>query len=161
MSSRLDAALVERGLARSRAVAARLIADGLVSVDDRQIVKAGVRVEDDARIEVSATDSYVSRAAHKLLGALDAFAVPVTGRLALDAGASTGGFTQVLLERGPPRCWRWTSGTASWPRRSAGIRGCAPSRASTCEAWTRRRSRHSRGPTDGLSSWSRTCPSSP
>jgi 23S rRNA (cytidine1920-2'-O)/16S rRNA (cytidine1409-2'-O)-methyltransferase len=98
--SRLDAALVARGLARSRNVAARLIADGLVTIDDRPTVKAGVRVTDDTRIEVGATDHYVSRAAHKLLGALDAFEVRVSGRLALDAGASTGGFTQVLLERG-------------------------------------------------------------
>jgi 23S rRNA (cytidine1920-2'-O)/16S rRNA (cytidine1409-2'-O)-methyltransferase len=99
-AARLDAALVERGLARSRTAAARLIAAGLVTVDDRPIVKAGARVEDSARIDVAETDSYVSRAAHKLIGALDAFGVPVEGRRALDAGASTGGFTQVLLERG-------------------------------------------------------------
>jgi 23S rRNA (cytidine1920-2'-O)/16S rRNA (cytidine1409-2'-O)-methyltransferase len=99
-ASRLDAALVERGLARSRTAAARLIAAGLVTVDDRPMLKAGARVDVDARIDVAATDSYVSRAAHKLIGALDAFGVPVEGRRALDAGASTGGFSQVLLERG-------------------------------------------------------------
>lgn len=101
--SRLDAALVERGLARSRTAAARLVAEGLVTVDGRPAGKPGVRVRAGARVDVAATDSYVSRAAHKLVAALDAFAVPVRHRLALDAGASTGGFTQVLLERGAAR----------------------------------------------------------
>ncbi|WP_210505157.1 TlyA family RNA methyltransferase [Naasia sp. SYSU D00057] len=101
--ARLDAALVERGLARSRTHAARLIADGLVTVEGRPAVKPALRVPDGARIDVAPTDAYVSRAAHKLLAALDTFAVPVEGRLALDAGASTGGFTQVLLERGAER----------------------------------------------------------
>ena len=100
---RLDAALVDRGLARSRTLAARLIADGLVTVDGRPVVKSSTRVDDDSAIEVAAGDSYVSRGAHKLIAALDGFAVPVEGRLALDAGASTGGFTQVLLERGARR----------------------------------------------------------
>ncbi|MFU8947556.1 TlyA family RNA methyltransferase [Mycetocola zhadangensis] len=97
---RLDAALVSRGLARSRTLAARLIADGLVTVNGRAVVKPAAKVRADASIEVAGTDHYVSRGAHKLLGALDAFGVDPTGRLALDAGASTGGFTQVLLERG-------------------------------------------------------------
>ena len=100
MSTRLDAALPARGLARSRTHAAGLIADGLVSVDGRPVVKASTKVADDARIDVAATDHYVSRAAHKLIAALDAFDFPVEGRLALDMGASTGGFTQVLRERG-------------------------------------------------------------
>ncbi|MCR2809032.1 MULTISPECIES: TlyA family RNA methyltransferase [unclassified Microbacterium] len=100
MSTRLDAALPARGLARSRTHAATLIADGLVSVDGRTVVKASTQVDDDALIEVAATDHYVSRAAHKLIAALHAFALPVAGRLALDMGASTGGFTQVLRERG-------------------------------------------------------------
>ena len=100
MSTRLDAAMPARGLARSRTHAAALIADGLVTVDGRPVVKASTQVADDARIEVAATDHYVSRAAHKLIAGLDAFAIPVAGRLALDMGASTGGFTQVLRERG-------------------------------------------------------------
>ncbi|MCU1438129.1 MAG: TlyA family rRNA (cytidine-2-O)-methyltransferase [Naasia sp.] len=100
---RLDAVLVERGLARSRTVAARLIADGLVSVDGRPALKAALRVGEGAAIEVAATDDYVSRGAHKLIAALDGFAVEPAGRLALDAGASTGGFTQVLLQRGARR----------------------------------------------------------
>ena len=97
---RLDAALPARGLARSRTHAATLIAEGLVTVNGRPIVKASTQVADDAQIEVAATDHYVSRAAHKLLAGLDAFEVEVAGRLALDMGASTGGFTQVLRERG-------------------------------------------------------------
>lgn len=101
--SRLDVALVERGLARSRTRAARLIADGLVTVDGRPVVRPSTRVAGNARLDVAETDSYVSRAAHKLLAGLDAFEVPVSGRFALDAGASTGGFTQVLLERGAAR----------------------------------------------------------
>ena len=100
MSTRLDAAMPARGLARSRTHAAALIADGLVTVDGRPVVKASTQVADDARIEVAATDHYVSRAAHKLIAGLDAFAIPVAGRMALDMGASTGGFTQVLRERG-------------------------------------------------------------
>ena len=100
MSTRLDAALPARGLARSRTHAATLIADGLVTVDGRPVVKASTQVADDAQIEVAATDHYVSRAAHKLISGLDAFGIQVAGRLALDMGASTGGFTQVLRERG-------------------------------------------------------------
>lgn len=101
--TRLDAALASRGLARSRTHAATLIAAGLVSVDGRQIIKASTGVADDATITVAETDHYVSRGAHKLVAALDAFEVPVEGRLALDMGASTGGFTQVLRERGARR----------------------------------------------------------
>ena len=98
--ARLDAALAERGIARSRTHAARLITDGSVTVDGRTVIKPSARVGEDQVLALTAIDHYVSRAAHKLLAALDAFAVPVTGRSALDVGASTGGFTQVLLERG-------------------------------------------------------------
>lgn len=71
-----------------------------MSVDGRQIVKASTMVSDDALITLTESDHYVSRGARKLLAALDAFDVDVEGRLALDMGASTGGFTQVLRERG-------------------------------------------------------------
>ncbi|MGR0221739.1 TlyA family RNA methyltransferase [Agromyces sp. ZXT2-6] len=97
---RLDAALAARGLARSRTHAASLIADGVVTVDGRPVTKASYRVADDAVLEVAASDHYVSRAAHKLIAALDAFDVDPADRVVLDAGASTGGFSQVLLERG-------------------------------------------------------------
>lgn len=97
---RLDAALAERGLVRSRTVAAKLITDGLVTVDGIPVVKSSHKVSESAVLEVAPTDHYVSRGAHKLIAALDAFTLPVDGRTVLDAGASTGGFSQVLLERG-------------------------------------------------------------
>jgi len=100
MTMRLDAAVAARGLARSRTHAAQLIAQGVVAVDGRTVVKASAPVPDDAMVVVAAADHYVSRAAHKLIAALDAFGVDVAGRVALDMGASTGGFTQVLRERG-------------------------------------------------------------
>ena len=100
MTSRLDQALAVRGLARSRSHAKTLIAQGVVSVDGVVVVKSSTPVSDDARVEVRAPDHYVGRAAHKLIAALDAFGVDVAGRVALDMGASTGGFTQVLRERG-------------------------------------------------------------
>jgi 23S rRNA (cytidine1920-2'-O)/16S rRNA (cytidine1409-2'-O)-methyltransferase len=100
VTARLDAALAARGLARSRTHAQALIAAGVVTVDGRPVVKASAAVPDDAVLQVAASDHYVSRAAHKLIAALDAFEVDPRGRLALDMGASTGGFTQVLRERG-------------------------------------------------------------
>ncbi|GGF35202.1 TlyA family rRNA (cytidine-2'-O)-methyltransferase [Microbacterium sorbitolivorans] len=102
MSARLDAELADRGLARSRSNAARLIADGRVRVDGRVAEKPSLRVTAEQVIEVDA-DHYVSRAAHKLIAGLDGFGIDVAGRTALDMGASTGGFTQVLLERGAVR----------------------------------------------------------
>ncbi|GAA2016597.1 TlyA family RNA methyltransferase [Microbacterium ulmi] len=100
MTQRLDAALATRGLARSRTHGAALIAAGLVTVDGRPVVKASSPVRDDAVVEVAGADHYVSRAAHKLIAGLDAFGIDVAHRVALDMGASTGGFTQVLRERG-------------------------------------------------------------
>ena len=101
--SRLDAELVRRGLARSRDHAVALIAEGRVTVAGQAATKPATGVEAGAPVVVR-TDpdapSWVSRGAHKLLGALAAFPVAVDGRRALDAGASTGGFTEVLLSRG-------------------------------------------------------------
>src|SRR5690606_6905619 len=99
MSARLDVALAERGLARSRSQAAELIAGGHVRVDNAVVTKASTRVAADSAVEVQGGDHYVSRAAHKLIAGLDEFSVNPGGRLVLDLGASTGGFTQVLLER--------------------------------------------------------------
>lgn len=107
-SVRLDAELVRRGLARSRQRAADLIAAGRVEVGGAVATKPAQPVSPDAEVDVRGDDrtEYVSRAAHKLVGALDAVAelvpgaVVVQGARCLDAGASTGGFTQVLLERG-------------------------------------------------------------
>ncbi|HRQ00662.1 MAG TPA: TlyA family RNA methyltransferase [Terrimesophilobacter sp.] len=98
--ARLDAALVERGLAVSRSRAVRVIEEGLVSVDGRTVTKPSLRVSGSARIEVEGTHAWVSRAALKLNAGLEASGVDPRGRFALDVGASTGGFTQVLLERG-------------------------------------------------------------
>ena len=103
MTQRLDAALAARGLARSRTQAAQLIEAGLVSIDGAPVVKPSARVSDEQELAVAASDHYVSRAAHKLIAALDAFGVNVAGRDCLDLGASTGGFTQVLRERGAAR----------------------------------------------------------
>lgn len=100
MTPRLDQALAARGLARSRTHAQTLIASGVVTVDGRAVIKPSAPVADDADIGVAPSDHYVSRAAHKLIAGLDAFGVHVAGRIALDMGASTGGFTQVLRERG-------------------------------------------------------------
>ena len=101
--SRLDAELVRRGLARSREHAVALIAEGRVTIGGQAATKPATGVEAGAPVVVR-TDpdepSWVSRGAHKLLGALEAFPVAVEGRRALDAGASTGGFTEVLLSRG-------------------------------------------------------------
>lgn len=97
---RLDAALTARGLARSRTHAATLIGAGLVTVGGRPVLKPSAKVGDADTLEVAASDHYVSRAAHKLIAALDGFGVDPSGRVVLDAGASTGGFSQVLLERG-------------------------------------------------------------
>ncbi|MDQ0679194.1 23S rRNA (cytidine1920-2'-O)/16S rRNA (cytidine1409-2'-O)-methyltransferase [Arthrobacter pascens] len=101
--ARLDQALVARGLARSRTHAAALIAEGRVSSAGQLLSKASLQVPDGRELAVqqSEQDSYVSRAGHKLAGALDAFpAITVEGKRCLDAGASTGGFTEVLLRRG-------------------------------------------------------------
>jgi 23S rRNA (cytidine1920-2'-O)/16S rRNA (cytidine1409-2'-O)-methyltransferase len=101
---RLDAELVRRGLARSRDQAAELIAAGRVEVGGSAAAKAATQVAVDAAItvrEAEAGPEYVSRGGHKLAGALAAFTgLPVAGRRCLDAGASTGGFTEVLLAAG-------------------------------------------------------------
>ena len=99
----MDALLVERGLAESRSRAQGLILAGRVRVGDRVVTKTGSRVAPDERLLVERQSSFVSRAGEKLDGALDEFGVRVTGRTCLDAGASTGGFTDVLLKRGAER----------------------------------------------------------
>jgi 23S rRNA (cytidine1920-2'-O)/16S rRNA (cytidine1409-2'-O)-methyltransferase len=104
--SRLDAELVRRGLARSREHAAELVAAGRVRMRGTVAAKPAAMVDPADPLHVDAGpsgDDYVSRGAHKLAGALDAFAADglgVAGRTCLDAGASTGGFTDVLLRRG-------------------------------------------------------------
>jgi len=100
--ARVDAELVRRGLARSRQQAAELIGAGRVRVDGMRAAKPATAIATTANLTVEddGESSWVSRGAHKLIGALDALGVGVDGRRCLDAGASTGGFTQVLLSRG-------------------------------------------------------------
>ena len=101
---RLDALLVERGLAGSRERARALILAGSVRVNGQPAAKAGTPVSRDAELVVASPDHpYVGRGGLKLAHALDTFGVPVEGREALDIGASTGGFTDVLLQRGAVR----------------------------------------------------------
>src|ERR1700739_396719 len=100
--ARVDAELVRRGLARSRQQAAELIGAGKVHINGLPAVKPGTALAVTAALTVADDGgrTWVSRGAHKLIGALDAFGIPVAGRRCLDAGASTGGFTEVLLDRG-------------------------------------------------------------
>jgi len=101
---RLDEALVSRGLFASRSRARDAVLRGTVRVDGAAVTKPGATVGADAEIAVDdPARGYVSRSALKLVAGLDAFAVDVAGRECLDVGASTGGFTQVLLERGAAR----------------------------------------------------------
>ena len=98
---RLDVALVERGLAASRERARALILARQVKIDGQVVFKAGALVGVDAGVELVAPDHpYVGRGGVKLAHAVDAFAIAVAGRRGLDIGASTGGFTDVLLQRG-------------------------------------------------------------
>ncbi len=96
---RVDRELVRRGLARSRSHAQSMIGSSGVRVNGQVVTRAAEAVAVTDRLDVIG-DHYLSRAAHKLLGALDDLDLEVAGQRALDAGASTGGFTQVLLERG-------------------------------------------------------------
>ena len=97
---RIDRLLVERGLFESRAKAQAAIEAGLVLADDVAVRKASEEIAVDADLRASAPHPYVSRGGLKLQAALDHFGFDPRGRICLDVGASTGGFTQVLLERG-------------------------------------------------------------
>jgi 23S rRNA (cytidine1920-2'-O)/16S rRNA (cytidine1409-2'-O)-methyltransferase len=100
MRKRLDTAMAERGLFESRSRAAAAVMAGVVRVGGETARKPGQMVGDDDEIIVERGPDYVSRGGIKLANALDALEVPVEGRKALDVGASTGGFTDVLLQRG-------------------------------------------------------------
>ena len=106
---RLDQLLVERGLAETRARARALVLAGKVRVGDgdaaRHDRKSGDLIDVDATIDVAAPEPYVSRGGHKLAAALDAFGIDPDGLTCLDVGASTGGFTDVLLQRGARRVY--------------------------------------------------------
>ena len=101
---RLDVLMVGRGLVPSRERARALILAGQVSVDGQVVDKAGAPIEETASLELAVPDHpYVGRGGIKLAHALDTFGINVAGRSALDIGASTGGFTDVLLQRGAAR----------------------------------------------------------
>ena len=100
---RIDRLLVERGLFDSRAKAQAAIEAGLVHAGERQVRKASEEIAVDAPLRATPAHPYVSRGGVKLAAALDHFGFDPKGRLCLDVGASTGGFTQVLLERGAKR----------------------------------------------------------
>src|SRR5262249_45821607 len=101
MRSRLDLEMTRRGLAESREGAQRLIMAGRVRVNSRPAAKPDLRVDADTMIAlVGGGPEYASRGGYKLAAALDHFHIAVTGCRALDVGASTGGFTDVLLQRG-------------------------------------------------------------
>jgi 23S rRNA (cytidine1920-2'-O)/16S rRNA (cytidine1409-2'-O)-methyltransferase len=100
MGLRLDKALLSRGLVPTRSRARDLIVRGAVSVAGAVQLKPGALVADDVAIQLSEASDYISRGSLKLEAALDAFAFDPHGRVALDIGASTGGFTDLLLQRG-------------------------------------------------------------
>jgi 23S rRNA (cytidine1920-2'-O)/16S rRNA (cytidine1409-2'-O)-methyltransferase len=106
---RLDQLLVERGLAESRARAQALVLAGVVRVGEGDAArgdrKPGDLIAADTPVAVSEPEPYVSRGGHKLAAALDAFGIDPRGRVALDVGASTGGFTDALLQRGATRVY--------------------------------------------------------
>jgi 23S rRNA (cytidine1920-2'-O)/16S rRNA (cytidine1409-2'-O)-methyltransferase len=102
---RLDVLLVERGLADSREKARALILAGKVMVDGQRSDKPGHSIDAASLVNVLEPMPYVSRGGFKLAAALDHFAIDVSGRICIDVGASTGGFTDCLLQRGAARVW--------------------------------------------------------
>jgi 23S rRNA (cytidine1920-2'-O)/16S rRNA (cytidine1409-2'-O)-methyltransferase len=119
--TRLDVALVERGLAETRAAAQRLVMAGLVFSGERRLDKAGQGIGAEVVLEVRGQPHpYVSRGGLKLEKALDHFAISVTGRIGLDVGSSTGGFTDCLLQRGAASVYAVDVGTnqLAWKLRS-------------------------------------------
>ncbi|MCZ2155942.1 MAG: hypothetical protein LC114_18920, partial [Bryobacterales bacterium] len=102
---RLDVLLVKRGLAESREKAQAMILAGEVTVDGRKASKAGEPADAGAVLEVSAKPAYVSRGGLKMEGALDEFGIDPAGLICLDVGASTGGFTDCLLQHGAARVY--------------------------------------------------------
>ncbi|HEY3271050.1 MAG TPA: TlyA family RNA methyltransferase [Geothrix sp.] len=119
--SRLDLLLVQRGLCETRAKAQARILAGDVLVDDRPVTKAGMAVDEAAPIRLRGEAlPFVSRGGLKLAGALDRWGIDPTGRICFDAGASTGGFTDCLLQRGATKVYAVDVGTNQlhWKLRS-------------------------------------------
>jgi 23S rRNA (cytidine1920-2'-O)/16S rRNA (cytidine1409-2'-O)-methyltransferase len=97
---RIDVLLVERGLFESRARARAAIEAGLVTADGKQVLKPSQTIADDAQVQAQPAHPFVSRGGVKLAGALERYPIPVEDHVCLDVGASTGGFTEVLLASG-------------------------------------------------------------
>lgn len=108
---RLDQLLVQQGLCDSREQAKRLILAGEVLCDELTSLKPGLQVPEDLPVRIRQRPRFVSRGGEKLAGALDHFGIPVEGRIAVDIGASTGGFTDCLLQRGAQRVHAFDVGT--------------------------------------------------
>ncbi|KUK46226.1 MAG: Putative hemolysin, partial [Anaerolinea thermophila] len=102
---RIDVLLVDRGLAESRNRAQRLVMAGEVRVDGEMVHKSSTQVPMNAKIEVKQRPKYVSRGGKKLEAALDAFEVDLAGKICADVGASTGGFTDCLLQNGAKKVY--------------------------------------------------------
>jgi len=120
VASRLDQLLVERGLFPSREQARRAVMAGMVSVDGRRVDKPGTAIGGSAALAVAAREPFVSRAGRKLAAALDHFGIDPAGRVCLDVGASTGGFTDCLLERGARRVYALDVGRGQLDQRLRG-----------------------------------------
>lgn len=117
---RLDLLLVERGLADSRALAQRLVMEGLVRVNGEKVFRSALNVAPDVQLDVEHEAPFVSRGGEKLEAALQAFGVEVEGRTCADVGASTGGFTDCLLQHGAQKVYAIDVGRGilSWKLRN-------------------------------------------
>ena len=120
MKRRIDLLLVERGFAESRHKAQALLLAGQIMVGEQKVEKPGQRVEPDAEIRVLRQIPFASRAGAKLQAALDRFGIAVAGRECADLGASTGGFTDCLLQNGASRVYAFDvgKGQLAWKLRS-------------------------------------------
>lgn len=135
---RLDKLMVERGLAPSREKAQALIMAGQVVVGDHAAQKAGHQVALDAEIRIKGEQlPYVSRGGLKLERGLDQFGIDPSGRTAIDVGASTGGFTDCLLQRGLQKSMLLMWAMASWPGNCAKTRGWWYWKRPTSVTWCR------------------------
>ena len=105
MKKRIDILLHERGLAPSREMARRYVMAGEVSADGQRVDKPGTRIDESAELTVKAAPPYVSRGGEKLAGAFEDFALDVQGQICADVGASTGGFTDCLLQNGAAKVY--------------------------------------------------------
>jgi 23S rRNA (cytidine1920-2'-O)/16S rRNA (cytidine1409-2'-O)-methyltransferase len=114
---RLDQAVVERGLCESRSKAQALIIAGQVCVDEQRADKPGTLVRQDCNISLKAQERFVSRGGHKLEGALLALSLEPAGKTCVDVGASTGGFTDCLLQQGASRVYAVDVGAGQLARK--------------------------------------------